>query len=56
MSTIEEEKRWNPRLTKGLEGFVHIMDNLNLAYPKKIDEALPKNLQDGITLPTEPQA
>lgn len=31
-----EEKRYNPRLTKSLDEFVKIMDNLNLPYPKKI--------------------
>lgn len=28
----------NPRLTKTREGFVELMENLNLPYPKKISE------------------
>lgn len=47
-STVGEEKLLNPRLAnKSEEEFVHIMDNLNLAYPKKIDIAVPKNLNCG---------
>ena len=47
-SSVEEEKRLNPRLTKDKEGFVEIMKNLNLPYPKKIDASLPANLMCGI--------
>lgn len=36
VSTVEEEKKYNPRLTKTLEEFVDIMNNLNLPKPKKI--------------------
>lgn len=45
VSTVGEEKRWNPRLGGGrsLEEFEAIMRGLGLAYPKKIDEALPAN-------------
>jgi glyoxylase-like metal-dependent hydrolase (beta-lactamase superfamily II) len=48
-STIAEEKRFNPRLGSGksLAEFVEIMDNLNLAHPKKIDIAVPANLKCG---------
>lgn len=46
-SSIGEEKQFNPRLTKSKEEFVKIMENLNLAYPKKIDASLPMNLVDG---------
>jgi len=35
-STIGEEKRLNPRLTKSKEEFVKIMKNLNLDPPKMI--------------------
>lgn len=53
-TTVDEEKRLNPRLTKSLEEFVKIMDNLNLAYPKMIDKALPANKVCGLyELPTE---
>ncbi len=33
------------RLTKTKQEFVDIMDNLNLAYPKRIDESVPLNMQ-----------
>jgi sulfur dioxygenase len=49
-STIGSEKSSNPRLgagkTKG--AFVEIMANLNLAYPKKIDVAVPANMRCGV--------
>jgi glyoxylase-like metal-dependent hydrolase (beta-lactamase superfamily II)/rhodanese-related sulfurtransferase len=50
MSTIGEEKRFNPRLGGGRteDDFVAIMTNLKLAYPKKIDEAVPANLKCGL--------
>jgi len=49
-STIGEEKQWNPRLgkQKSLADFIDIMDNLNLALPKKINEAVPENEACGI--------
>ncbi|XP_053213823.1 uncharacterized protein LOC128397165 [Panonychus citri] len=43
-STIGEEKRLNPRLTKPRDEFIEIMKNLNLTYPKMMDVAVPKNL------------
>lgn len=46
-SSIGEEKRLNPRLTKNKDQFVEIMANLNLAYPKMIDVAVPRNLNCG---------
>lgn len=36
MTTVDEERRLNPRLTKSKEEFVKLMDNLNLDYPKMI--------------------
>lgn len=50
MSTVGEEKALNPRLggEKTEEQFVEIMANLKLAYPKKIDEAVPANLKCGL--------
>ncbi len=50
VSTVGEEKRWNPRLAVGrtLEEFADIMAKLQLAYPKKIDVALPANLLCGV--------
>ena len=49
VSTIGEEKRWNERLKleNSLSQFKSIMDGLNLANPKKIDEAVPANEQGG---------
>lgn len=35
-TTVLEEKKYNPRLTKTKEEFVKIMANLNLAYPDQI--------------------
>ena len=48
MSTVGEEKKHNPRLTKPQAEFDHIMANLNLAKPKKIDESLPLNRVCGL--------
>ncbi|XP_045536908.1 persulfide dioxygenase ETHE1, mitochondrial [Papilio machaon] len=47
-TTVAEEKKYNPRLTKTLQEFIHIMDNLNLPYPKMIDKALPANRVCGL--------
>jgi len=48
VSSVAEEKAFNPRLTKSREEFINIMNNLNLAYPKKIDESLPANRVCGL--------
>lgn len=50
MSTIGLEKKHNPRLNLGVgkEDFRKIMEGLNLAYPKKIDVALPANKVCGL--------
>ncbi|XP_007553862.1 persulfide dioxygenase ETHE1, mitochondrial [Poecilia formosa] len=48
VTTVGEERKHNPRLTKKLEEFVKIMDNLNLPKPKKIDIAVPANLLCGL--------
>jgi sulfur dioxygenase len=48
VSSIAEEKKFNPRLTKDLAGFADLMSKLDLAYPKKIDVSLPANLVCGI--------
>jgi len=49
-STIGEEKVWNPRLgnSQTREAFVDLMNNLNLDMPKRINEAVPANMQVGI--------
>ncbi|XP_014234587.2 persulfide dioxygenase ETHE1, mitochondrial [Trichogramma pretiosum] len=48
VTTVAEEKRYNPRLTKSLDEFVKIMNNLKLPYPKKIDCAVPANKVCGL--------
>lgn len=59
VSSVGEEKRLNPRLGGGKTEaeFVEIMDKLQLAYPKKIDVALPANLACGVPsgLPVTPE-
>lgn len=54
-SSIGLEKKLNPRLNMEIskEKFVEIMANLKLPYPKKIQEAVPANLQCGINLNPE---
>ena len=49
-STIGNEKETNPRLgiDKTKEQFIDVMANLNLAYPKKIDVAVPANMRCGV--------
>ncbi len=51
VSSIGEEKKFNPRLGIGKtkEQFKKIMDDLNLAKPKKIDIAVPANMKCGKT-------
>ena len=48
-STIAEEKRFNPRLGAGKTEaeFVVIMGELKLAHPRRMDVAVPANLQCG---------
>jgi len=48
VTSVLEEKNFNPRLTKSKEDFVKLMDELGLAYPKKIDVAVPFNLKCGL--------
>ncbi|XP_031619007.1 persulfide dioxygenase ETHE1, mitochondrial [Contarinia nasturtii] len=47
-STVGEEKKYNPRLTKDIDTFVDIMTNLNLPKPKMIDVAVPANRECGL--------
>lgn len=52
VSTIGEEKRFNPRLAQqNKTSFIEIMNNLNLPNPQKIMEAVPANQQCGKKLP-----
>ncbi|XP_037738816.1 persulfide dioxygenase ETHE1, mitochondrial [Chelonia mydas] len=48
VSTVEEERTLNPRLTQSCEAFVRLMNSLNLPQPKQIDIAVPANLKCGI--------
>ncbi|XP_039026771.1 persulfide dioxygenase ETHE1 homolog, mitochondrial-like [Hibiscus syriacus] len=48
VTTVGEEMLYNPRLTKDKETFRSIMQNLNLAYPKMIDVAVPANMVCGL--------
>ncbi len=46
-STIGEEKRANPRLTKSRDAYIALMNAMELPKPKHIDEAVPGNLRCG---------
>ncbi|XP_023289475.1 persulfide dioxygenase ETHE1, mitochondrial, partial [Orussus abietinus] len=48
VTSVAEERALNPRLSKSMEEFTRIMDNLNLSYPKMIDKALPANKVCGL--------
>lgn len=47
VTTVGEEKKYNPRLTLTREKFIDLMANLNLPEPKKIHVALPLNQRCG---------
>jgi sulfur dioxygenase len=53
VTTVAEEKRFNLRLgdAKSADEFVEIMSQLKLAYPRRIDEAVPANMASGVTEP-----
>ncbi|KAF7112659.1 hypothetical protein RHSIM_RhsimUnG0205900 [Rhododendron simsii] len=48
VTTVEEEILYNPRLAKDEETFKNIMKNLDLAYPRMIDVAVPANMACGL--------
>ena len=49
VSTIGEEKRFNPRLMVGsVEEYVDLMNNLKLPNPKMMDVAVPANMHVGL--------
>jgi sulfur dioxygenase len=54
-SSVGMEKQFNPRLRMDItkDEFVNIMASLKLAYPKKIQEAVPANMLCGLTLKSE---
>ncbi|XP_031555906.1 persulfide dioxygenase ETHE1, mitochondrial-like [Actinia tenebrosa] len=48
VSTVGEEKEYNPRLTLKLNDFIQVMSTLGLAAPRKIVESIPMNMLDGV--------
>jgi len=49
VSTIGEEKRYNPRLqVRGIDEYVALMGNLNLPNPKLMDVVIPANMHVGL--------
>jgi len=49
VSTIGEEKRYNPRLqVKSMDEYVELMRNLKLPNPKMMDVAVPSNMKVGL--------
>jgi len=49
VSTIGEEKRYNPRLqVKSIDEYVDLMGKLNLPNPKMMDVAVPANMRVGL--------
>jgi glyoxylase-like metal-dependent hydrolase (beta-lactamase superfamily II) len=57
VTSVAEEKRWNPRLGLGVarEEFLAIMAGLALAPPKRIEVAVPANLALGLGACAEPE-
>lgn len=48
VSTIGEEKQWNPRFKQhDCQDFIELMNNLDLSYPRKMMEAVPANQSCG---------
>jgi glyoxylase-like metal-dependent hydrolase (beta-lactamase superfamily II)/rhodanese-related sulfurtransferase len=49
VSTIGEEKRYNPRLqVRSVEDYIELMNNLHLPNPKMMDQVMPVNLHVGL--------
>jgi rhodanese-related sulfurtransferase len=49
VSTIGEEKRFNPRLqVRGPDEYVQLMESLHLPDPKMMDVAVPANIHQGL--------
>jgi len=55
VTTVDEERRFSPRLADPIDEarFVALMSGLKLAYPKRIDVAVPANLRCGMVSPEE---
>uniref|UniRef100_A0A914WT07 Persulfide dioxygenase ETHE1, mitochondrial n=1 Tax=Plectus sambesii TaxID=2011161 RepID=A0A914WT07_9BILA len=47
-TSVEEERNFNPRLTKTEDEFIDLMKNLNLPYPKHMEYSVPANMVCGI--------
>lgn len=49
-SSVAEEKQFNPRIKTGTtrEQYINTMNSMDLAKPKRIDEAVPSNLHCGV--------
>lgn len=53
VSTIAEEKRYNPRLqVDSKQAYIDLMDNLGLDNPKMMDVAVPNNMRIGLSQET----
>lgn len=49
VSTIGEEKRFNPRLqVRSIDEYAELMNGLNLSNPKMMDVAVPANMRQGL--------
>jgi sulfur dioxygenase len=49
VSTIGEEKRYNPRLqVQSVDEYIALMNGLNLSNPKMMDVAVPANMRQGL--------
>ena len=58
VTSVDEERRFNPRLSSGIgeADFAGYMNNLGLPHPKQIDVAVPANLQCGRLAGAQAQA
>jgi glyoxylase-like metal-dependent hydrolase (beta-lactamase superfamily II)/rhodanese-related sulfurtransferase len=49
VSTIAEERAWNPRLqVASVDAYIALMNGLNLPNPKMMDVAVPANMRQGL--------
>jgi glyoxylase-like metal-dependent hydrolase (beta-lactamase superfamily II) len=58
VTSVAEEKRWNPRLglSRNATEFADIMRGLKLDYPRRMEESVPANLRCGLGAITPPRA
>lgn len=50
VSTIKEEKRWNPRFQRNRTQFIELMENLKLPHPKRMNQAIAANERCGFMI------